>query len=138
MVFHCDPQGEVGSEENIDQSAVKTIQDFFPQARVELGPREWEPRKDALITGLERFDGIQLDPVDCEDLIKALRGRAYYPTTSSAQQRSDRQKKPNHPWEDYLDALCYLLYGVGIGTSWTNVNKLAKPEVKRSVQRGRR
>ena len=133
ITFFCDPQGEVGSEASIDQSAINTIRNFFPDASVDLGPRQWPPRKDALITALERYLGLLLDPVECEDLIKALNGRAYYPTSHTDTQRSDNQKKPNHPWEDYIDALCYLLFGFGIGTSWTEGTEWQKVQVKRSA-----
>src|SRR4029453_10154124 len=54
---------------------------------------------------------LQIDPA-CRGLIRALRGGWHYATKLVGGVKSDTPMKPNHPHEDYGDALCYLLNGV--------------------------
>jgi hypothetical protein len=55
---------------------------------------------------------LLIDPA-CENLIRALSGRWHYPTSHQGGVRSDKPKKPNHPFEDLGDALIYLLARLG-------------------------
>lgn len=82
----------------------------------EPGPVPWESRKNALITALNRHGepgktALQIDPEGGKDLVRALSGRWYYPKNRLGGVSKDAPAKPNHPWEDFGDALCYFICG---------------------------
>lgn len=45
-------------------------------------------------------------------MVRALNGGWHYPTGQDGKVTRDKPKKPNHPHEDYGDALCYLIAGM--------------------------
>jgi len=110
-----DPSGAVGDQADIDVSPRRTIEDLLGGS-VTAGPVRWPERRDPLLAVLGRLvDGkaaLFLDAVACRPLIQALASRWYYPQTASGELRADMPKKPNHPWEDLGDALCYLVAGL--------------------------
>ena len=97
------------------------------------GPTDWESRKGALITALNRHAGpgnvaLQIDPTGGKQLIQALSGRWYYPQDRLGGASKDQPKKPNHPWEDLGDALCYFLAGI-----MPEVNRAPRPPLTTGV-----
>lgn len=110
-----DPSGDVGTDEDIEKSPLRAIEEALGSAWCEPGPVRWPNRKGALLQLLARHGGLLLDPVGCEGLVKALNGRWYNAKTHQGELRSDMPKKPNHPWEDYGDALIYLICRLGVG-----------------------
>lgn len=113
LLVGYDPSLDVGEQSDIDNSALRAINDALSWPACEAGPVRWPNRKDALIQALSRRDGLLIDPM-CDHLIKALSGRWYYPKSHIEELRSDIPKKPNHPWEDLGDALIYLLCRFGV------------------------
>jgi hypothetical protein len=98
-----------GSEADIENSALQAIQRVL-DGWFESGPIDWAIRKDALVKVLDRHPkNFQLDPEYCQDLASALAGRWYYAKSHAGDLRSDKPKKPNHPYEDLGDALIYCL-----------------------------
>lgn len=79
------------------------------------GPVSWAGRRDPLLSLLRSRDP-QLEIVatgpGCAGLIRALSGGWHYPTDLAGHVTRDKPKKPNHPHEDFGDALCYVLAGM--------------------------
>lgn len=79
----------------------------------EPGPVDWEARKNAMFAAFNRAVGgdvgLQIDPMHCEGLIRALRGQWYYATDRFGSVQNDKPKSPNHPHEDYGQSFCYAL-----------------------------
>lgn len=115
-----------GTEADIDQSALKAITDEL-DGWIEPGPVRWDNRKDALVRIFNRAHGVMIEENDfTADLIRALDGRWYYPKSHQGELRSDKPKKPNHPWEDLGDAFIYLLCRYGVVPFNENSNKPLK------------
>jgi hypothetical protein len=106
-----DPAGETEDESDIENSPMSIVEKELP-GDWEPGPIAWETRRNCLLTAIGRYQGLIIDPA-CENLIRALSGRWYYPTAHQGGVRSDKPKKPNHPHEDLGDALIYLLARLG-------------------------
>ena len=134
LLIGYDPSLDVGEQSDIDQSALRAINDALNWPACEAGPVRWPNRKDALLQALSRREGLVIDP-SCDPLIKALSGRWYYPKSHIEELRSDIPKKPNHPWEDLGDALIYLLCRFGVvGTEmWSNTAS-DQIEIKRNLE----
>jgi hypothetical protein len=134
LLVGYDPSLDVGEQSDIDQSALRAINDALSWPPCEAGPVRWPNRKDALLQALSRREGLVIDP-SCDPLIKALSGRWYYPKSHIEELRSDIPKKPNHPWEDLGDALIYLLCRFGVvGTEmWSNAGS-DQIEIKRNLE----
>jgi hypothetical protein len=110
-----DPTGDTADQSDIDNSALQTVKDELGGGWYEEGPVRWENRKEALTRVLLRRNGLLIsnNPYT-EDLRRALSGRWYYAKSHQGELRSDKPKKPNHPWEDLGDALIYLLCRIGV------------------------
>lgn len=83
----------------------------------EPGPVAWESRKGALITALNKHSepatpALCIDGGAAKQLVQALSGRWYYPENRLGGVSKDAPAKPNHPWEDLGDSMCYFLCGV--------------------------
>jgi hypothetical protein len=84
---------------------------------VRQGAVDWIPRIEPVTRLLGEFNGyagrprLQIDPVDGAPLIRACRGAWYFPTINGRVSR-DLPKKPNHPFEDLGDSLCYFVGGI--------------------------
>ena len=104
-----------GSEADIDNAALKMIQEQLGGGWFESGPIQWEIRKNVLVQIFNRAHGVMVeDNQYTQDLIRALDGRWYYAKSHQGELRSDKPKKPNHPWEDLGDAFIYLLARYGV------------------------
>jgi hypothetical protein len=131
-----DKSGDYGEDSNIDVSPIKMFEEAMGYPWTEPGPVRWEPRREALLTALGRHRGLLIDAENCDNLIKALNGRWYYAKSHVGDLRSDKPKKPNHPWEDYGDALCELLIRAGVVPSAEGAYE--KPRVITNNQYDRR
>lgn len=110
-----DPSGEKGEEADIDNSALQTIKDILNGGDFEPGPTIWEPRREALAGMLMRRNGLLIERNDFTvDLIRACSGRWYVAKSHQGELRSDKPKKPNHPWEDLGDSLIYCIIRYGV------------------------
>jgi hypothetical protein len=118
IIGHDPSQGDIsdpkGSEADIDNSALMAIQQSLGGGYFEAGPTKWEIRKDALVQTFQRRHVFVEEGQFSADLIKALAGRWYYARSHTNELRSDKPKKPNHPWEDLGDAFIYLLCRYGV------------------------
>lgn len=99
-------------ESDSDRNPIKVIEEMIGGLWLP-GPITWEARKGALITALnmplDARPALQMDRVGCKQLIQALTGRWYYPKNRLGGVSKDSPAKPNHPWEDLGDALCYWI-----------------------------
>lgn len=124
-----------GSEADIDNAALKMIQEQLGGGWFEQGPINWETRKDILVQIFNRAHGVMVeDNQYTQDLIRALDGRWYYAKSHQGDLRSDKPKKPNHPWEDLGDAFVYLLARYGVGG--LNENRNAPIQVLTNISIG--
>ena len=118
LIGHDPSQGDIsapkGSEADIDNSALAAIQEALGGGWFEMGPTIWDVRKDALTKVFQRRNLVVEDNQYTADLIKALDGRWYLAKSHTGDLRSDKPKKPNHPWEDLGDAFIYMLCRYGI------------------------
>lgn len=105
-----DPSMDKGAEGDIDVNAVRMLEQMLP-GHYQPGPVDWTSRLLPLQTALNGRQ-LLLDPEMCVGLIRALNGGWHYPTGMDGKVTRDLPKKPNHPHEDYGDALCYLLAGL--------------------------
>lgn len=116
MIYGCYDQSMPDDESDSDRNPMDVI-DEFVDALWEGGPIDWESRKGALITGLNRHSApgkpaLVIDPVDGRPLAQALSGRWYYAQDRNGSIMRDIPKKPNHPWEDLGDAFVNFLCAV--------------------------
>lgn len=110
LLVGYDPAGDVPEQTDIEQSPAMLIQEKLG-CDMEAGPVSWESRKNALLTPLNRRNGLLIDP-SCKDLIATLSTRWYYKENRMGGIISEKPSK-DHPWSDYGDALCYLLCRLG-------------------------
>lgn len=105
-----DPSMNTAEQADIEQNPVEVIHRTLG-GWVENGPVKWAPRYEPLLTVLGRRGGLKIDASGegCDLLIKALRSQWYFPEDRFGQVKKDAPKKPNHPWEDLGDALCYFV-----------------------------
>ena len=118
LIGHDPAQGDIGdpkgTEADIDNTALTVIQEALGGGQFEMGPIKWEIRKDALVSIFMRAHGCLIeDNRFTKDLIRSLDGRWYYPKSHQNELRSDKPKKPNHPFEDLGDAFIYNLCRYG-------------------------
>jgi hypothetical protein len=114
-VIGYDPSGETGENADIDNSALQSIKDALGGGDYEPGPVKWDNRREAMIKIFPRFDGVVIERnAFTLDLIRALSGRWFTAKSHQGELRSDKPKKPNHPWEDLGDAFIYLLCRYGV------------------------
>jgi hypothetical protein len=115
LIIGYDPSGEKGEEADIDNSALQAIRDTLSGGNFEPGPTFWEPRREALVNIFMRRNGVLIERNEfTADLIRALSGRWYAAKSHQGELKSDKPKKPNHPWEDLGDSFiyCVIRYGV--------------------------
>ena len=115
LLHRYDPSMATGEQADIDQDAVRVLREFVG-GRFQPGPVDWQGRLGPLLASLNTMhDGrpaLRIDARECRGLIAALNGGWHYPTDAAGRVTRDLPKKPNHPHEDYGDALCYLLGGM--------------------------
>lgn len=97
------------------------------------GSGSWDRRKGPMLASMNKAVGgnpaLHLCPVGAYPLKLALGGRWYYPMNRLGQVSRDLPKKPNHPWEDYGDAFCYMLCAMGVQPESNIINR-AQPVVE--------
>jgi hypothetical protein len=103
------PDDESDTERQ-DKNPIDVIEDEIQGAWIP-GPVDWESRKGAMFALFNRSvggdPGVLIDPIECEGLLRALRGQWYYQTDRFGNVTGDKPKSPNHPHEDYGQAFCY-------------------------------
>jgi hypothetical protein len=110
-----DPACDTEDPGNAESNPLRTCKALLP-GQYRMGPVELLPRLNPLYSLLNQLDGqgqpvLQIDPA-CRGLIRALDGGWYLATGPDGKVLRDTPKKPNHPHEDYGDALCYLVSGM--------------------------
>jgi hypothetical protein len=79
------------------------------------GPVDWLGRLNPLYSVLNAMVGgvpvLQID-ASCRGLVRALDGGWYLATGVDGKVIRDTPKKPNHPHEDFGDAMAYLVSGM--------------------------
>lgn len=116
-----DPTGATPDQSNIDNSALIAMQDELGGGLFERGPTRWEPRREALVNSFTRYDALIIeDNQYTQKLLRALDGRWYAAKSHQGELRSDKPRKPNHPWEDLGDAFCYFLIRAGMASAIDN------------------
>lgn len=109
-----DPAMDPGEQWDIDQNPLERTRRMLGGSFV-AGPVPWPSRIGPLTTLFNATDGyggwaLQIDPgPDTELLRRALSGRWYYARNAAGTVTRDLPFKPNHPWEDLGDGLCYLV-----------------------------
>jgi hypothetical protein len=116
LYHRYDPAMDTGEGGDIDQSPLRRVQEELG-GHFRPGAVDWPARIAPVVKLLqEQADGIaalQIDPgPDTELLRKALAGRWHYAKNAAGTVVRDLPMKPNHPWEDLGDALCYLIGGM--------------------------
>jgi hypothetical protein len=111
-LYHAyDPSMDTGDQSDINQSPVRVIQRLLGGV-LRPGSVSWPGRRDPLLAALGGR-GLRVSPGHDTDLLRrALDGRWHYPTTAAGELRSVQPAKPNPPWADLGDALCYLIGGL--------------------------
>jgi hypothetical protein len=110
-----DPSMATGEQGDIDQDPVQVIRKLLGGS-VREGAVKWTARLEPGAALLERFNvhtgrpTLQIDPVGGLLLIRALRGRWYFPTVHGQVSRDLPVK--NHPWSDVGDSFLYLIGGL--------------------------
>jgi hypothetical protein len=105
-----DPAVDTDEQADIESNPLRVMRQMLPGIYY-AGPVSWDGRKDPLLGLLHsRLPRLVIDR-QARGLIKALNGAWYYPTINGRVSR-DLPRKPNHPHEDYGDALCYLVAGM--------------------------
>ncbi len=96
------------------------------RAHWQPGPVNWAGRLNPMLSVLGAMHNgepaLLVDPQHAAGLVKALDGAWYYAQDTQGHLRKAdtksepvQPKKPNHPWEDYGDAFCYLISGMAPG-----------------------
>ena len=109
-----DPACDTEDPGDLDSNPLRTMQALLP-AQYQPGPVTWPGRLNPLFALLNDGDGLggqrlRVDP-SCRGLIDALAGGWYLAVKPDGTLRKDTPAKPNHPHEDYGDALCYAVVG---------------------------
>lgn len=109
-----DPACDTEDPGDAESNPLRTMRAILP-GTYRPGAVSWAGRRDPLLALLRSRDPM-LEVVaagaGCRGLIRALSGGWHYPTGPTGAVTRDKPKKPNHPHEDYGDALCYLVAGV--------------------------
>lgn len=121
----CDTEDPGDHESN----PLRAMRALFP-GHYAPGPVDWLGRLNPLYSVLNAMVGgvpvLQVDP-GCRGLIRALDGGWYLATGVDGKVIRDTPKKPNHPHEDFGDALCYLLSGMAPLAPPRDPKERAKP-----------
>jgi hypothetical protein len=121
LLHVIDPSMRTTSEATVRQSAERTIRETLG-GRVVSGPQAWGPRREAILRVLApRHEGGQvplaISPTRHTLILRqSFEGRAYYPRLPNGQVDRSRQKKPNSPHADMLDAGAYVFGWLRPGT----------------------
>lgn len=108
-----DPSMKTGAEHSIRESSEKTILEQLG-GRMDYGPQEWPPRREAVLRVLaarheEGMLPVQIAPGPETGLLRtAFEARWIYAQTADGRVDRSRAKKPNSPWSDVGDAAAYL------------------------------
>jgi hypothetical protein len=101
---------------DIEQNPAELLRRMLP-GNWEPGPVDWENRKGPMLAAMNKavagMPALQLDPVYCKDLKRALSGRWFYKRHKVLGVIKDKPDK-SHPWSDYGDAFCYMLCAMGV------------------------
>jgi hypothetical protein len=109
-----DPACDTEDPGDAESNPLRTMRAVLP-GTYHPGPVSWAGRRDPLLAVLRSRDPvleIVAQGAGNAGLIRALNGGWHYPTGIDGRVTRDKPKKPNHPHEDYGDALCYLLAGL--------------------------
>lgn len=112
MIYGCYDPSIPDDESDSDRNPIDVINELVGGSW-QPGPVDWESRRGALITALNRKvpgefrPALRIDPVDGKPLIQALSTRWHYPQNVKGQATSDKPAQPNHPWEDLGQGACY-------------------------------
>ena len=115
-LFRCfyDPACDTEDPGDAESNPIRTMQALF-LGMYRPGPVDWLGRLNPLYSVLNAMvqgePVLQIDP-SCRGLIRALDGGWYLATGLDGRVVRDTPKKPNHPHEDFGDAVCYLLAGM--------------------------
>lgn len=105
------PDDETDTERT-DKNPIDVIKNEFGGIW-EPGPVDWEARKNAMFGSFNRSIGgevgLQIDPIQCDGLLRALRGQWHYATDRFGSVQNDKPKSPNHPHDDFGQSFCYAL-----------------------------
>ncbi len=113
LMLILDPNLSTPGQANILESGERILVDKLGGTIVK-GPVRWPPRKEAVLRLLRPgHEGgrppLQISPgPDTDLLVQALEGKWFYHTLPNGQIDSN-PKKPNSPWSDVGDALCYCV-----------------------------
>jgi hypothetical protein len=113
---YYDPSMATGEQADIDADPVRVIRSMLGGPMHE-GAVSWPGRIEPVTALLGQFNSytgrptLQIDAIEGALLIRALRGRWYYPMVNGKVSR-DLPKKPNHPFEDAGDSFCYFVGGI--------------------------
>lgn len=108
-----DPSMKTGSEHSIRESSEKTILEMLG-GRMDYGPQEWPPRREAVLRVLATRHEEGVLPVliapgpETALLRTAFEARWIYAQTADGRVDRSRARKPNSPWSDVADASAYL------------------------------
>jgi hypothetical protein len=109
----CDTEDPGDAESN----PLRTLRATLPGIYLP-GPVSWAGRLNPMLNAFNLMaDGqpvLRIDGHACKGLVKALNGGWYYKTAPGGQVSRDLPQKPNHPHEDYGDAFCYMIAGLGL------------------------
>lgn len=128
-----DPSMATGEQADIDQDPVRVLREMLggsTQAGAVKIPARLEPIT-ALLGRFNTFTGrpmLQIDPVDAVLLIRALRGRWYFPTVNGVVSRDAPVK--NHPWSDLGDSFAYMVGGMAPSRSAIEEKPKPRPPLK--------
>jgi hypothetical protein len=110
LLIGYDETGETPEQADVEQSPAKLVRELLGGYSKPIS-NNWEARKQALLTTLNRRNGLLIDPQN-KELISALSTRWYYKQNRLEGIAAEKPDKA-HPWSDYGDALCYLLCLLG-------------------------
>ncbi|MDA2910418.1 hypothetical protein MYX04_05760 [Nitrospiraceae bacterium AH_259_D15_M11_P09] len=114
LVHVIDPSMSTPGQATITESAEKVIRETLG-GRIVKGPVAWSPRREAVLRVLaprheQGHLPLAINPgAETDLLVKAFKGRWFYPHTPDGRVDRSRPRKPNSPWADVGDAAAYLV-----------------------------
>jgi hypothetical protein len=135
LLHRYDPNMDTGEGGDIELNGVRRLRRALGGVFRE-GAVGWGERIGALLDLLNQGNGrggmaVQIDPgPDTALLRRAFAGEAYYRLTHAGTVARDNQEKPNHPWEDLIDAACYFAGGVAPQVERARRDDVGRPRQK--------